>query len=113
MLTPQKASERAGVSRTTIMKAVKSLDLKALRDNQNRWKIDPQDLDLWAETKLTRNIDATLKPSETATPDETPGLRTEVAILKAQLAGKEDLIAQLRSDLDHARKPLWKKLAGR
>jgi hypothetical protein len=54
-MTPAQAAERAGVSRWTIMRAIKigvsagnERKLPARRDNRNRWQIEPDDLDRWA-----------------------------------------------------------------
>lgn len=50
-LTPAQAAKRAGVSRPTINRALKSRDLPGRRDNQNRWQISPEDLDAWKESR--------------------------------------------------------------
>jgi excisionase family DNA binding protein len=47
-MSPAHAAQSKNVSRRTIMRAVEALDLKAVRDNRNHWKINPQDLDRWA-----------------------------------------------------------------
>lgn len=57
-LTPLAAAAHASCGRTTIMKAIKSHDLKAIRDNRNRWKIEVQDLDRWMKDRPVS--DATL-----------------------------------------------------
>lgn len=50
-LTPAQAAKRSGVSRPTINRALKSLALQGRRDNQNRWQIDPEDLDEWLDAR--------------------------------------------------------------
>ena len=49
MLSPQKAADRAGVSRKTIMDQIVAGKLPAHRNNQNRWQIQPEDLERWLE----------------------------------------------------------------
>lgn len=51
MLTPQKASEIAGVSRKTIMNHITDGTLKARRSNENKWQIDPKDLHDWMDAR--------------------------------------------------------------
>lgn len=53
-MTPAQAAQRAGVSRWTIMRAIKmdvaagdEQKLSARRDNRNHWQIEPDDLDAW------------------------------------------------------------------
>ena len=48
-ISPAHAAQSKNVSRRTIMRAIEALELKAIRDNRNRWKIDPHDLDRWAK----------------------------------------------------------------
>ncbi len=48
MITPTEAAKRAGVSRPTISRALKSGDLRGIRDNGGLWRIDPDELDAWA-----------------------------------------------------------------
>ena len=50
-LSPATAAKRAGCGRTSIMRALDSKALKGTRDNLNRWKITPEDLDLWAKNR--------------------------------------------------------------
>ena len=46
-LTPAAAAARAGVSRTTIIRALQSQHLHGIRDNAGRWRIDADALDAW------------------------------------------------------------------
>ncbi len=50
-LSPAAAAKRAGCGRTSIMRALDSKALKGTRDNRNRWQIDPDDLDRWANDR--------------------------------------------------------------
>jgi len=51
MLSPQKASEIAGVSRKTIMNHISGQTLGARRNNKGHWVIDPEDLEQWMENR--------------------------------------------------------------
>lgn len=106
MLTPAKAAQIAQVSRTTIMNAIKSSDLHAVRDNKNRWQINESDLKAWSgfADKVP------LKVSESVMKDDAAlELSTKVAVLEAEVRGRDALIEQLRLDLDHARMPFWQR----
>lgn len=46
-MSPAQAAQAAGVSRWTIMRAIKAHKLQATRDNRNQWKIAAEDLDRW------------------------------------------------------------------
>lgn len=46
-MSPAQAAQAAGVSRWTIMRAIKSQKLKAIRDNRNQWRIAAPDLEMW------------------------------------------------------------------
>lgn len=48
-MSPAQAAQVANVSRWTIMRAIKSLELLATRDNRNQWKIAAEDLDRWRQ----------------------------------------------------------------
>lgn len=48
-LSPEAAAQLAGVSRRTIMRALKAQEIKALRDNHGRWRIDAQSFENWAD----------------------------------------------------------------
>ena len=99
MLTPQQAASRAKVSRGTIMNAIKHGHLAARRDNRNRWQIDPADLSKWLSdrsdipTVKTVNLDSQPLPP----PDEN---LTRIAVLEAELKGKDQRIADLERDRD-------------
>lgn len=46
-MTPQQAAEAVGLSRWAVLRAIKSLALKAVRDNRGVWRIAPDDLADW------------------------------------------------------------------
>lgn len=112
MLTPNEAAKVAKVSRPTIMKAIADKVLRAIRDNKNRWQIADEDLQAWmkgrpqVDTVEAVNVHVDLHEAEVA------GLRLELAGLRGELKGKDELIAQLRQDLEHARLPFWRRWIG-
>ncbi|WP_394356098.1 helix-turn-helix domain-containing protein, partial [Brytella acorum] len=46
-MSPAQAAQVTDVSRWTIMRAIKSGDLQAFRDNKNQWRIKTDDLNAW------------------------------------------------------------------
>lgn len=47
-ISPAHAARLLNMSRRTVMRAIESLELLAVRDNRNHWKINPEELDRWA-----------------------------------------------------------------
>lgn len=90
--TPLAAAKHTGYGRTTIMKAIKEHDLKASRDNRNRWNIASEDLEEWAKNRPTTN--ASLSASVGVT-DTTDAMLT----LSREHAAAEATIVELRSQL--------------
>ena len=115
MLTPQKAADHAGVSRPSIMAAIKSGKLKASRTNKS-WLIAPEDLEEWMQGRRIRMHEGSMKDDMPEHEDlhaaEVSGLKIELAQLKGQISGKDELIDQLRRDLEHARLPFWRRWIG-
>lgn len=98
-ISPAHAAQSKNVSRRTIMRAIEARELKAVRDNRNRWKIDPKDLDLWA--------DAQLAPSENAhTALPTSDLETKLAVAEAQRDAAREQLAGVQEDRDR-----WREMA--
>lgn len=104
-LTPQQAATRANVSRGTIMNAIKDGNLSAMRDNRNRWQISADQLAKWLSDR-TDNISD--KPVTNNTIELPPPDRNaiRVAVLEAELKGKDQRIADLERDRDS-----WKEQA--
>lgn len=100
MLTPQQAASRAQVSRGTIMNAIKDSHLVARRDNRNRWQITPDDLSKWLSdrsdiaTVKAVNLDSQQVPL----PSDENLIR--IAVLEAELKGRDQWIADLERDRD-------------
>jgi predicted site-specific integrase-resolvase len=103
MLTPAKAAQIAQVSRTTVMNAIKSSDLHAVRDNKNRWQIDENDLKQWSGFTDSVSLKVTERVMKAS--DNT----SEIAVLRSELAGRDRVIEILERELAHAKKPFWKR----
>ena len=99
MLTPQQAASRAKVSRSTIMNAIKDQHLVARRDNRNRWQIDPADLSKWLSDRTgVATVKAVNADSQHVLPPDENLIR--IAVLEAELKGKDQRIADLERDRD-------------
>lgn len=101
-ISPAHAAQSKGVSRRTIMRAIDALELKAVRDNRNRWKIDPEDLDRWAGAQWalsghTRIILPTLPTSD---------LEAKLAVAEAQRDAAREQLAGVQEDRDR-----WREMA--
>lgn len=99
MLTPQQAASRAKVSRGTIMNAIKDRHLVARRDNRNRWQIEPADLSKWLSDRSDiATVKAVAIDKQQVPPPEENLIR--IAVLEAELKGKDQRIADLERDRD-------------
>jgi hypothetical protein len=73
------------------MRAIESLELKAFRDNRNRWKITPDNADIWANAQSATSAQT---PSST-----TSDQAVEMALLKAENSHLKERIGVLEQDL--------------
>jgi hypothetical protein len=84
------------------MRAIETLELKAVRDNRNRWKIDPKDLDRWANAQWA--------PSEHAHPIlptlPASNLEAKLAVAEAQRNAAREQLAGVQEDRDR-----WREMA--
>lgn len=90
-MTPQQAAHLSGVSRWTIMRAINSQQLKAHRNNRNRWQI--------AHADLAAHFPHSVRLVQDAQPDESQELRQQLAIETARATAAE-------ADRDH-----WRDMA--
>jgi len=98
-ISPAHAAQSKNVSRRTIMRAIETLELKAVRDNRNRWKIDPQDLDGWAGAQWAPS-------GHTHTNLPTSDLEAKLAVAEAQRDAAREQLAGVRQDRDR-----WREMA--
>lgn len=94
-MSPAQAAQVAGVSRWTIMRAIKAQELQAMRDNRNHWQIAPEALDRWRASTV-RTPDAAHTPHSYQDSPET------LAKLAAETA---------RADAAEADRDAWRSMA--
>ena len=105
-MSPAQAAQVAGVSRWTIMRAIKVQELQAIRDNRNHWQIAPDALDRW-RTSTVRTPDAA------HTHQDSPETLAKLAAETARADGAEALLSREREALDEMRadRDAWKQQA--
>lgn len=107
MLSPAQAAKRAKLSRTAIMNAIKDQRLKALRGNRG-WLIDPDDLELFINSRSDRVVShLSSQLDETLNLGEIHQLKLDLAVKDTIIAGKVELIEQLRAEIRHLQQPFW------
>lgn len=103
-ISPAQAAQIVHTSRRTIMRAIESLELKAIRDNRNRWKIDQEDLERWAKDQGA--------PSERAHTEAPTLPSSDMALTLARAEAERDALReqldQIKEDRNH-----WRSLAER
>lgn len=108
-LSPAQAAQAANVSRWTIMRAIKSADLLAFRDNKNQWRIKADDLNSWLSAHPAQCAH-TVQEKDDAHPVHTPNPiaqdTLELVRVKAELEAEKMLRAAIEADRDH-----WRDLA--
>lgn len=108
-MSPAQAAHVAGVSRWTIMRAINSQELQAVRDNRNQWRIAPDALDMWRASTVRTPADLhTLHTIEVA-----HDLREKLAAETARADVAEALLDRERKALDDLRadRDAWKQQA--
>jgi len=111
-LSPAQAAQVADVSRWTIMRAIKSTDLQAFRDNKNQWRIKIDDLNTWLRTHHAQCAHTVQEESDAhskhthAHPNPITQDTLELVRMKAELEAERTLRATIEVDRDH-----WRNLA--
>mgnify|MGYP004716617195 CR=1 FL=1 len=111
-MSPAQAAQIADVSRWTIMRAIKSGDLQAFRDNKNQWRIKTDDLNAWLSThhaQCAHNVHEQSNAHRLHTnahPDQTTHDTLELIRVKAELEAEKMLRKTIETDRDH-----WRELA--
>lgn len=100
-ISPTEAAQRIGVSRWSIMRAVKSHKLRAKRDNRNHWLITPDDLSAWRAQYAH-----TVRRQMSAHPTEVTELREKLVSETARADAAERARDQAEADRD-----AWKQQA--
>lgn len=97
-MSPAQAAHTAGVSRWTIMRAIKSQELLAIRDNRNHWRITPEALNMWKNS--------TVRTPETLHTSEIDKLREDLSKETSRADVAEALLEATSADRDH-----WRAMA--
>lgn len=115
LLTATQAAQAAGVSRWAVHRAIKSMSLKAVRDNRNVWRIAPDDLAAWCTATAAQRLRA-----QGDAQAETAFLRDRLAAIEAERDGlRENLadanlraaVAAARAEAAEADRDHWRALA--
>lgn len=94
MLTTTEAQKRAGVSRPTLSRALKSGDLPGIRDNSGKWLIEEADLDAWSGKRSRVHDERTVNAVyEREKSSEFERLNAEFKVLQADLAETRERLA--------------------
>ena len=91
------------------MRAIKSGDLQAFRDNKNQWRIKDDDLNAWLSAQCAHSVqkEGDAHPVHTpAHPDQIAKETLELVRVKAELEAEKTLRATIEADRDH-----WRDLA--
>lgn len=97
-MSPAQAAQAAGVSRWAVMRAINSHKLKASRDNQNHWRIAPEDLEAWA----AHNV----RSAHSAHPETEAELREKIAALTADNGQLRERLSDTQEDRN-----AWREMA--
>jgi DNA-binding MurR/RpiR family transcriptional regulator len=114
-MSPAQAAQCVGVSRWTIMRAIKSQDLLAFRDNKNQWKIASEVLKAWRPSIEHTGAESHIMHTQSVS-EEVLGLREKLAAAVSRAEAAERARDQAEVDRDRwhelAMKPWWKRLIG-
>ena len=102
-MSPAQAAQVAEVSRWTILRAIKSHELQASRDNRNHWRITRDDLDIWRghTVRTVEDLHTSHTPRDTAELRERLAAETTRAdVAEAMLAREQAAMNEMRADRD-------------
>lgn len=99
MLTTTQAQKRAGVSRPTLSRALKSGELRGIRDNSGRWLIEPDDLDAWSRDRSRVHEERVLNAvQERQESKDFERLNAEIQALREGLAAAREALARAEGE---------------
>lgn len=94
-MTTTQAQKRAGVSRPTLSRALKSGELRGIRDNSGRWLIEPDDLDAWSKERSRVHDERVLNTAqERQESKDFERLNAEIEALRESLAAAREALAR-------------------
>jgi len=103
MMTMGQAAKQAGVSKTTLSRAIKSGKISANKNDNGGWDIDPSELfRVYPVTAATGSGNSAVKRNATPSPapDETPETAVSMARLEAEVGGLKAQMELMREQLD-------------
>lgn len=107
-MSPAQAAQVLKVSRRTIMRAIDSRELIALRDNKNHWKIREDDLRAWASAQCAPSEQVPTTPTSVPTNNLPDDSVVELATLRTENRFLLERIASLEEEKNE-----WKDLANK
>lgn len=102
-MSPEQAAQAAGVSRWSVMRAIKSLKLKAIRDNRGNWRIDRADFEAWRAAQ-----GPSLSAAQPAAQEAEGDLRVRLAAAEVRAES-----AERARDVAEADRDRWQAMAER
>lgn len=112
MLSPKQAAAHAGCGRTSIMRALSSGSLKAMRDNEGNWQISLPALEDWMSLRRSpdRHSPAMTEGHSAVIPVDTPETLARMAAAEARAEILAKQVEDLRQDRDRIAGMLEKAL---
>ena len=99
MMSLKQAAEISGKTKPTVLKAIKSGRLSAVKNDLGQWKIDPAELErVYPPVSVISSKGGEILQHEPAS--ELMGLRAEVRVLGEQLEREKETVNDLRRRLD-------------
>lgn len=98
-MSPAQAAQVANVSRWTIMRAIKSHDLKASRDNRNQWRITADALEAWKAHTVRTPLNPHTSHTQETVQETVAELREKLAAETVRADVAEAILAQERKAL--------------
>lgn len=108
-MSPAQAAQVAGVSRWTIMRAIKAQNLQAIRDNRNQWRITTESLNAWRTSTVRTPEDLHATHTQSLVSELRMKLAAETSradVAEAMLARELEALNEVRADRDG-----WKQQA--
>lgn len=111
-MTPQQAADFAKVSRTTIMQALKSHELKGVQSNNGRWKITKEAIEDWLSLRpdTSRYSQKETETDTVSVSSELVAAQIEIAKLTAEKEGLEARLSDTQAERDRLAETLNKTL---
>lgn len=112
LMSPAQAAQLLKMSRRTIMRAIESHELLAVRDNRNHWKIALEELDRWAGAQCAPSGHVHPEAPTLPTYQDSPETLAKLAAETARADAAERARNQAEADRDAWRRQA-EKLADR